>query len=112
MAVRVAASINDRVGSREPCFGSRVLAFQFLFAFVNLSAQKQNSHLPLVSMRNVVPIQSRRNLIRHSGADCDRSDKLGCEAGLVCGKDNCGLFHEISKVTGFTATSDCCEGEC
>ena len=52
------------------------------------------------------------NLVRMTiCADCDPSDKVGCESGLFCGKDNCGKFHKISSSTGFSSTSDCCEGK-
>ena len=44
-------------------------------------------------------------------ADCDPWDKVGCASGLVCGTDNCAKFHAISKATGFSAKTDCCEGK-
>ena len=53
----------------------------------------------------------KANLTRNDRADCDWGDKVGCEAGLTCGQDNCAQFHEIGASTGFNPSSDCCEGK-
>ena len=42
--------------------------------------------------------------------DCDAADGAGCAAGLVCGFNNCAKFHKLGLETGFTPSSDCCEG--
>merc|ERR1719174_924641 len=42
-------------------------------------------------------------------AGCNPNDEMGCEAGLVCGKDNCGRFHEQTLSTGIPVSSSCCE---
>ena len=102
--------INGRVGSCKPCFGEYGVSVTFVL--VGHSAQKQDAHLSSRSMRNIVPIPPRTvNTIRHSVADCDPYDKVGCASGLVCGKDNCAQFHQLSAATGFTGSSDCCEGK-
>ena len=63
--------------------------------------------LPMLQPRAI----GRQSLTVYVLADCDPDDAVGCAAGLVCGEDNCAQFHEISEATGFTDTSDCCEGE-
>ena len=106
----MAALINDRVGSREPCFGE--YGVSVTFALMDCSAQKQNSHLSSRLMRNIVPIPPRTvDTIFNSVVDCDPYDKVGCAPGLVCGKDNCAKFHQLSAATGFTGSTDCCEGK-
>ena len=45
-------------------------------------------------------------------SDCDPlEDRSGCGPGLTCNLDNCAKFHEIGAATGFTTSSDCCEGK-
>ena len=45
-------------------------------------------------------------------ADCDQYyDWKGCDAGLVCGTDNCHKYHTLGYKTGISAGSDCCERE-
>ena len=41
--------------------------------------------------------------------DCDANDAKGCAAGLVCGKDNCEMFHPNLAAAGMSGSSDCCE---
>ena len=47
----------------------------------------------------------------HVCADCDPGVGVGCAAGLVCGDNNCGKFHELSLETGLNPASDCCESK-
>ena len=43
--------------------------------------------------------------------DCDKdTDAVGCAPGLICGFNNCAKFHSLVPATGFTSSSDCCEG--
>lgn len=43
-------------------------------------------------------------------AGCHAGDFVGCEAGLVCGVNNCVKFHTPLQA-GMPADSDCCEGK-
>ena len=42
-------------------------------------------------------------------SDCDASDSVGCEEGLVCGTNNCDDFHPNLAAAGMSASTDCCK---
>ena len=75
--------------------------------------RKEYSCLVVISEKTFFDIDliPEGNLTCNCCADCDPGDKFGCESGLMCGKDNCARFHEISSSTGFSTTSDCCQGK-